>query len=251
MPTIEQLLHRRTDLSTFVVHFTSGTNAGAEENLVSILSSNTIEARSVYGMGSEAATRDARIAETQRVVCFSETPLEHAWMMVEDIEGRGHRLSPYGVAFTKVWARSSGINPVWYLDISQRGRDWLTQPVNALIGDAVRAILAGSMDVHDAEILKLTPFIEQMGPTLAARKEFWWEREWRKAGTLQFAFDQVVVVFAPEAAHDRVSGQVLSQRARNGMTARPMRPILDPTWGLERMLTRLAGIADEAAGPLP
>ena len=53
MPTIESLLHRRTDLSTFLVHFTRDTptpSAAARDNLLSILGSQRLEARNTYGM---------------------------------------------------------------------------------------------------------------------------------------------------------------------------------------------------------
>ena len=82
-------------------------------------------------------------------------------------------------------ADPEGPRGTWYLDISQRGRDWLTGPVNRLV-ESAEAEATGQDGVTDAaalaeaEILRLTPFIEQMGPTTdGRRKEFWWEREWR------------------------------------------------------------------------
>ncbi|MEV0529922.1 hypothetical protein AB0I66_41595 [Streptomyces sp. NPDC050439] len=51
MPSIEALLHRRTDLSAFVVHFTRATaRATASDNLKAILEDRAIEARNVFGM---------------------------------------------------------------------------------------------------------------------------------------------------------------------------------------------------------
>ena len=44
-------------------------------------------------------------------------------------------------------------------------------------------------------IFKLTPFIETMGrPKGGTRKEFWWERAWRKVGDLGFSPSKAVVV---------------------------------------------------------
>jgi hypothetical protein len=105
MDTIESLLHRRSDLSTFVVHFTQDTNAMACDNLVSILKDRRLRACSAYGMARDLATRFTEVAEAQRIVCFTETPLEHAWMMCADIEGRDNRFNGYGVAFAKTFAR--------------------------------------------------------------------------------------------------------------------------------------------------
>ena len=76
MPTIENLLNRRTDLSTFLVHLTRDTqtpSATARDNLLSILWSQRLEARSTYGMaitleaadltGVEAAAVGAAVAD--------------------------------------------------------------------------------------------------------------------------------------------------------------------------------------------
>src|SRR5579862_7757618 len=117
--SIEELLHRRNDLSTFLVHLTrDGGGQSALQNLISMLSSNVIEARNVYGMGRTMSHNNPAFAESQRVVCFTETPLEHAWIMCQEIENRAFQFGPYGIAFTKTWARREGVNPVWYIDIT-------------------------------------------------------------------------------------------------------------------------------------
>jgi hypothetical protein len=43
-------------------------------------------------------------------------------MMLEDIEGRSVHFQPFGLAVTKTTARKDHVNPVWYSDISTRGR---------------------------------------------------------------------------------------------------------------------------------
>ena len=163
---IEDLLHRRTDLSTFLVHFTRDSDDGAtisQDNLLKILKTGRLEARNSYGMAMRLAERFPEVAKTQQAVCFTETPIEHAWMMCRQIADRSFRFNGYGLAFTKSFARREGANPVWYLDISQRGREWLTEPVNRLV-DAAEALAAGDAGVTDgsvlasADILRLTPF---------------------------------------------------------------------------------------------
>jgi hypothetical protein len=55
---IEDLLHRRTDLSTFLVHFTRDSDDGAtasQDNLLSILNTCKLRARSTYGMAGHLA----------------------------------------------------------------------------------------------------------------------------------------------------------------------------------------------------
>ncbi|WP_197078130.1 hypothetical protein, partial [Gordonia sihwensis] len=109
MTTIEEMLHRRNDLSTFIVHFTKQDPAGATglDQLKSIVTSQQLEARTAYG-----AAKESTHAESQKVVCFTETPLEHTWTMLADLqEKRATRFEPFGLAFTKSYARRRGCNP--------------------------------------------------------------------------------------------------------------------------------------------
>jgi uncharacterized protein YceH (UPF0502 family) len=71
---IEELLHRRSDLSTFVVHFTRDSGrASARENLEAILYSQTIEARTVYGMAKNLAAK-ILMSLIRSVRCVSPKP---------------------------------------------------------------------------------------------------------------------------------------------------------------------------------
>ena len=102
MASIEQLLHRRTDLSTFLVHLTrDNSTAAARENLLSIADQLTIEARTLLGPAAHLEPYLAGTMATQKVVCFTETPLEHTSMMLEDIEGRSLRFAPYRVVLPR------------------------------------------------------------------------------------------------------------------------------------------------------
>ncbi|MDA2808007.1 hypothetical protein [Nocardiopsis suaedae] len=77
MATIEQLLHRRNDLSTFLVHLSrddDDSKTDARDNLLSILGARKIMAAKCFGEARELATQSEKIAATQRVVCFTETP---------------------------------------------------------------------------------------------------------------------------------------------------------------------------------
>ncbi|WP_431047139.1 abortive infection system antitoxin AbiGi family protein [Streptomyces sp. P1-3] len=259
MEAIENLLHRRTDLSTFVVHFTRATPPdSASGNLQSILLSKRLEARNVYGMAGELSKEFPDVAETQKVVCFTETPLEHAWMMCTPIENREFQFEGYGLAFTKTFARRFGVNPVWYLDITPGhgvpgGRDWLTQPINRLVQRAKESAAASEDADPDpptlaaADILRLTPFIEQMGRTTGGRKEFWWEREWRYVGHFSFKADDIVAAFAPEGDHQNLKACLSTDPSYESK----MPAFVDANWGLERMIATLANVAAADLGPFP
>ena len=265
---IDSLLHRRPDLSTFLVHLTAASPA-AEANLISILTSGRLEARNAYGLLRDLAhderSTNPALYESQRVVCLTEIPLEHVWMMCEDIENRAHPLAPYGLAFSKAWGREIGANPVWYIDIlrtGHRGADWLTVPLWNLVrgtrrtggevyahpfevGDGAEPLLSG-LPLESSPIAQIAPFIETMGPVGSPprRREFWWEREWRYRGDLTFEMRNVVAAFAPEERHATVRAALAARNV--GLPA-----VLDPRWGLERMISALANVSGDVAGPLP
>lgn len=250
--SIEDLLHRRSDLSTFLVHLTRRTDRSARTNLLSILSDQTIEARSVLGMAASRRRLGGAFRDTQRVVCLTEAPLEQMWMLCESVEDRQIQLSRYGLVFTKSWGRRRGVNPVWYVDIT-RGHDWLMNPLNAMLDVALQdgATILQDDEVVDVEaasapIARIAPFIEQMGNPAGIRKEFWWEREWRHVGDLPFRYRDLVAIVAPENVHEDLSEQIGDLSARLGQVR-----ILDPSWGLERMIAALARVPEEYIGPFP
>lgn len=238
--TIEDMLHRRNDLSTFIVHFTKADSVAGRtgfEQLQSIISAGAIEARTAYG----AAAKHPQHAESQKVVCFTETPLEHTWTMLDDLaERRASKFEPFGLAFTKTYARRNGCNPVWYTDAT-RGNDW---PINAINA----AIQAERRPPSDKEsMFRVAPFVEQMGTWASTRKEFWWEREWRHIGRFSFAPSNVVAVLAAEDHQGELREALsASPRWRNRDV-----PLLDPKWGLERMIATLSRVDTRDIGPFP
>jgi hypothetical protein len=275
---INTLLHRRPDLSTFLVHLTAKSPT-AEANLLSILNARRIEARNPYGLLRDHA-RDTQaespaLYQSQLVVCLTDTPLEHVWMMCEDIADRGHPLAEYGVAFPKPWARSVGANPVWYIEVlrtAHLGADWLTKALSNIAKQTVRiggeryanpfnladgaAPETAGLPLEQSPIAEVAPFIETMGPVgqpgQVRRREFWWEREWRYRGSLEFGWSDVVAVFAPQARHADMRAALEAAEAQVEWREAEKPPaILDPRWGLERMIAALTGVPDEYAGPLP
>ena len=128
---IKEIIARRTDLGTFIVHLTKdalGQNGvvtrTARDNLVSIIRGGVISACTPFGHGTNTHRNNPAFPKQKHLsVCFSETPLEYLYLLTEPIEGRRCCFEPYGIAVTKKIARKSGANPVLYADITC-GHDW-------------------------------------------------------------------------------------------------------------------------------
>jgi hypothetical protein len=238
---IREILHRRTDLSTFVVHLTrTRASVSAADALANIARSRVLEARTAMGWAADEDDENDPDRQSQRVVCFSETPLEHINLMCREIEGRAVAMQPYGVALTKLKARKLGINPVWYVDMTP-GRTWtIAATLDKLRGDAVAYANAEGENFHEYSVAELFPFMEQMGTWANSRKEFWWEREWRHVGNLTLPHSALIWL-CPESEI-----QQISERAGYELT-----PWVDPRWGLEEIIAHLAGFPHSEVSPFP
>jgi hypothetical protein len=245
MAEIRSILHRRTDLSTFVVHLTRRRmpNYGPQDALVDIGRSGRLEARTPLGWAKAQDDRNDRTKQSQRVVCFSETPLEHINLLCGPIQGRTIAMEPYGVALTKLKARKMGINPVWYVDMTTGAgdsHDWhLARSLDWLRDRMVDSAAAENRNFHETLPARLFPFFEQMG-TWPNRppKEFWWEREWRHVGNVDLPTGSVIWLF-PEAEVEQINARV----------GRELTPWIDPMWGLEEIVAHLAGFPVREVSP--
>lgn len=242
---IEELLARRTDLSTFLVHLTrDGNGHTAKENLISIVTSGTIQAKSVFGPAVPRLLRASQSTDSQKCVCFTETPLEHVHILTSEIDDRDYCFRSYGIAISKKQGRRRGANPVWYLDITP-GHGWLTVPLEQMI-DA--AIARGAYSDHP--LARLTPFIEQMGRGQNAqgdggyKKEFWWEREWRHQGDYSIAGRPIVICPVGDMMDVRQALQAID--VNNRLVVDPS--FIDPNWSLEQIIGKLAGFTMDDLG---
>jgi hypothetical protein len=243
---ITDLLARRTDLSTFLVHLTRATDGRtAKQNLLRIIESNTLEARSPFGTAFQALQQVRLSTDSQRCVCFTETPLEHVSLLTQPIDGRTIEFAPYGIAITRKQGRLGAVNPVWYLDMT-RGHDWLTEPVKELVQAAIELEVYTGEPFDEQPIAQLAPFMDWMGVWETGKKEFWWEREWRHRGN--FPLPHTAFIVLCPAADRREIEQLIERVHPNPEFCACVR-IVDPTWSLEMIIGTLAGFGPDEMGP--
>lgn len=228
---IREILSRRTDLSTFVVHLTRDRDQEwpAKKCLMKIVEDTVLIAKTPMGWAADQDVPGDSAKHTQRVVSFSETPLEHIDLLVADISGRQVRLQPWGLVITKMTARSQGVNPVWYVDMTP-GQEWeIANALNQLRDEAKAS------GFHSHPAAKILPFFEPMGtwPSTGSQREFWWEREWRHRGHFSFRMDQVVCWIVPEAEQAEITALVKDSYPQAAARC------IDATWSLEEIIAKL------------
>jgi hypothetical protein len=203
------------DMSDFVVHFTKDYDGrSAYQNSLSILYAGVIRATNEYGQGRHLSA----LGSSQQCVCFSEIPLDLLDRLVD-------RRSRYGIGFTKEFVAAQGGAPVWYLEVDS--------PIADAFRDVKRQRMRGGIDPDDP-IWRLTPFVDMPGDYGTAVYRFEWEREWRVAGDLRFAPENVAFLFIPEDLHP-AARSFFADAERNHSGPAYYCPFLDPTWGDEEI----------------
>lgn len=176
------------------------------------------------------------------VMCMSEAPMQHWSMLCADIPGRSCKFSTYGLVFSKTWAQRHSFNPVWYLNTTP-GQTWLTTPVNELAematkGKALAKTAEGEWEkvrFRDSQIAKLLPFIETAG----VGKDFSWELEWRRVGSVAFVIRQIGAVLAPEADHVAFQAEY-DRQCEHAEWETATLNLVDPAWPRSRIETVVA-----------
>ncbi len=224
------------------MHFTRGQADGtsAREVLLKILNGQVLKASRVHGIGKallEEKAAPQEVLDQLSVVCMSEAPMAHWSMFCSEIPGRSWRFAPYGLVFTKDWARGYGFNPVWYLN-TVPGQSWLTTPLNELAQIASNGKARAwdgngelkDVRFRDSQIAKILPFIETAG----VGKDFSWEREWRRVGSVSFLPQETVAVLAPEEDHPAFQAEYDRQCESSDWPTTTLN-LVDPTWPLSRI----------------
>ena len=207
------------DLSEYLVHFTKGSETSdGYQAMMSILASGRLRRGDApFGLGKSVKA----LRESQRVVCFSETPLGFLKRLVL------RRKSPFGIGFHKRFLLEKGAAPLWYL---QRGT-----PQHAAMMTLIKRAKT-PLDPTDP-VWNLTPFIDAPGPR-PFDNDFRWEREWRLRADLDFHVDDVAFLFIPENRHSD-AWAFFHDAERENLGPAYKCPYLDGTWDPERVAAGL------------
>ena len=219
MPPItkDQLIEKRGDLSPFLIHLTrtgdfkqnkdlyslpqdAVVQIKAKVSLQNIISTRRIEAKSAFGYfnykvplkrASGTILNQASLVQRDwlKAVCFTETPIDHVYLQMQEVLGRQLQCEPYGLAFHESVVRGKNGNPIFY-----------AQTTNHSIRTAFDLLVTNPVA---SNFKSMMPLVEGFGPpwftgyNSPREIDFRWEREWRVAGDFSFSLSEVAFGFCP------------------------------------------------------
>lgn len=199
-------------MSDYVVHFAKSDHGrSAYANMMGILSSQTIQAPNRFGIARNIAPG----LDTQRVACFSETPLHYLKRIAE-------RRSQFGIVFQKNFIVSRGGNPILYT--------YQNQP----LAKAIQAIMGDEADNPGAPIWSITPFIDTVGGSY----NFEWEREWRHVGDFHFTSSDVAFLILPATSHE-AARQFFTSAEEDDIGPNYPCALIDASWNQQQIASAL------------
>jgi hypothetical protein len=206
------------DMSDFVVHFTKDYGGkSAYFNMLGILGSRRIEARSPFGYLKEMAPS----IESQYATCFSEVPLHLLGRLAK-------KRSDYGIVFAKE------------LVVQRQGNPILYAYKDNTVANAMRQIATAAKDDPEHPIWKAAPFVDAPGQYPNGSSYFFeWEREWRHLSHFKFLEDEVEFLIIPEDLHAAAKSFFETAEHENLGPAYHCR-FIDPYWKLEKIEAVLA-----------
>lgn len=216
---IDKVRWRRSDLSFFLVHLTKGEGNDAKRKLIEILTEEPDGVCRLHGSPQGLFTKvDEVDQKLLRAVSFTEAPLDQIKHFAHPIKGDPTRkYSAYGLVFNQEFIRNSGGNPCFYVNTYKDIQ--LKKAVLSLIG------IPG---ISNKECAKLLPFFNIFGPAgRGYSADFYWEREWRVPGDLEFTHKDVFVGLCDDEDVAELS---------NGFQSVPF---ISPDWNYDRILREL------------
>lgn len=230
----------RDDLSRFLVHLTrdyDGTSA--EDNLLSILQAERIEARNPHCL-FQPKFKHLHFSDVLKKqfnsVCFTEVPFSQLRHLAAEIKGRQIKLKPYGLVFGKEDLLTRGASPALYINAKGTSlRDHLIAQFNQHF--STRAQYKKLKDDFGAQADSIIHYYSLIN-VISDTHDFSWEREWRHPGHLDFELIHLsaILVEDPEAFAKRCEKEF-----SGGQLKRILRvPIISPHWNVELIIDKLS-----------
>lgn len=229
----------RDDISMFLVHLTRDYKKNkAENNLLSILSSQVIEARNyhcLFGPKIKRMRMTDKLKRSFKTVCFTETPLNQLNKLASEEINRKIKLKPYGLVFWRSDMVSAGANPAIYVNGDGAClREYLISEFNSHFSDVKSYVALERKENFAEEIIKYYSIINLM----AERHDFSWEREWRYNGDYAFDYASLVAIIAENP--DDFLGLCEAELHEDVMQYVRRIPIISPTWSYEGIIDAMA-----------
>jgi hypothetical protein len=170
----------RSDFSRFLVHLTRKTGGfEAEENLISILRQQKLEARNFHCLfAPKLKIRNLTpvLRNAFKTVCFTETPLDQIHKMTSESYPRRIKLRPYGLVFSRRTLIEKGGNPAVYVNGEGTTiKQYLLSEFDRNFEDVRALKTLKQKDEYYKEIVHYYSLINVM----QKKHDFSWEREWR------------------------------------------------------------------------
>jgi len=230
----------REDFSRFVIHLTRDfEDTNPLENLISILRSRRIEARSAHCLFSHKISGigfSNVLKKKFNTVCLTEVPLNQLRYIVGAYPGKSIELAPYGLVFLKSNLLEKGANPAIYVNSQETGlREFLLNQFMDNFGSrkTYRSLRKFYGDHADA-IIRYYSFVNLLSPQI----DFSWEREWRHQGHLKFEYDEIVAIVVPDP--DKFSEKLRSYFGRVLAKEIDMIAVISPDWNYEQLLEAMS-----------
>jgi hypothetical protein len=215
----EKVRWRRSDLSFFLVHLTKGEGISPKGNLIDILTEEPDGKCRLHGSPQGLFTKVDDVDQNLlKAVSFTEAPLDQIKHFAHPIKGDPTRkYSQYGIVFSQEFIRNKGGNPCFY--------------VNTYRGKQLKKAVLDLVHVPNFRLrdcAKLLPFFNIFGPSgLGYPADFYWEREWRVPGSLEFTLKDVFV------------GLCADEDVEEFMNRFQEVPFISPDWSYDRILSPL------------
>ena len=220
--SVEEFLNKKRDFSSFLVHLskdsveTNGNSRmSAKEVLNSILAEQTLRAYNPYCLFNDKLESESdSLQEKFRVVCFTGTPIHQIDLLLKKVYGRHSTFEPYGLVFKKEYIKKCGGNPVFPIDGSL-----LLTLLQQLYDDAIKTGCLGRVN-------RLLALVSKCNGTM----DFYWEREWRIVGNLEFNLSDIYCGLCNEEDIAYFENKYAPAK------------FISPHWGISNILDKLMNI---------